>query len=321
VKVKVNLDAAGRASVKPGDVRRSAATVFSGLTVGYLFEEQKIYDVVVWGAPETRQSLTNLRDLWVEKTDSSHVPLSDVADVSIVSTPTVIKHESIAPYVDVVANVVGRDLGSVNREVASRLQKVQFPLEYHAEVLGEFAEREDAQRRILGVAIASLIGIFLLLQACFQSWRLALIAFLVLPVSIAGGVLAVLASGGAISLGSIVGFLAVLGIAARTSVLLINNYQRLEGQEGVPFGLGLVLRGVRERLSPILASSAAIFAALLPIVVFGQIPGLEIVRPTAIVIMGGVVASILVTLFVIPALYLVFGSGAGRQPDLGLTGA
>ena len=123
------------------------------------------------------------------------------------------------------------------------------------------------------------------------------------------------------TLGSIVGFFAVLGIAARNGILLINHYQRLEGQEGMPFGLDLVLRGARERLSPILASSTAIIAALLPIVVLGQIPGLEFVQPTAIVIIGGVVASTLVTLFVIPALYLVVGSGADRQPDLGLAGA
>ncbi len=198
---------------------------------------------------------------------------------------------------------------------------MKFPLEYYPQLLGEFAERQAAQKRTLGLAAAALIGIFLLLQACFRSWRLALIAFLAVPASMAGGVLAALASGGVITLGSIVGFFAVLGIAARNGILLINYYQRLEGQEGVPFGLDLVLRGARERLSPILASSAAIIAALLPIVVFGQIPGLEIVQPTAIVIVGGVVASTLVTLFVIPALYLVIGSGADREPDLGLAGA
>ena len=121
VQVQVNLDAAGRASVKPGDVRRISSTVFSGLTVGYLFEEQKINDVVVWGAPETRQSLTNIRDLWVGKSDRQTVRLSDVADVSIAPTPTVLRHESLAPYVDVVANVAGRDLGSVVEEVDDRL--------------------------------------------------------------------------------------------------------------------------------------------------------------------------------------------------------
>jgi CzcA family heavy metal efflux pump len=318
VRVKVDLDAAGLVNVKPGDVRRSSATVFSGLVAGYLFKEQKIFEVVVWGAPETRQSLTNLRDLWVEKSDRHHARLADIADVSMVSTPTVIRHERIAPYVDVVANVAGRDPGSVADEVEDRLEKIQFPLEYHTELLGEYTERESAQRRMLGAGAAALIGIFLLLQACFKSWRLPLIAITALPVSVAGGVLAAAAGGGMISLGSIVGFLAVLGIAARNGVLLIRRYQHLEERENVPFGLDLVLRGARERLSPILTSSAAIIAALLPIVVFGQIPGLEIVRPTAIVILGGLVASTLFTLFVMPALYLLIRSGEEHQPDLGL---
>ena len=171
---------------------------------------------------------------------------------------------------------------------------------------------------MLGVAVAALIGIFLLLQACFRSWRLALIAFLAIPAAVAGGVLGALAGGGVISLGSIIGFLAVLGIAARNGILLINRFQRLEGEESVPFDLYLVLRGTRERLTPILASAAATIVALLPIVVLGRIPGLEIVQPTAIVILGGLVASTLFTLFVIPALYLVIGAGAERQNNLGL---
>jgi len=291
------------------------------LNVGYLFEDQKIFDVVVWSPPEVRQSLSDVRDVLVEKTDRHHVRLDEIADVSIVSVPTVIKHFGVAPYIDVVANVDGRDLGSISRDVESRLQTVEFPLEYYPELLGEFVERQDAQKRILGVAIAALIGIFLLLQACFRSWLLALIAFLALPASAAGGVLAVLISGGVVSLGSIVGFFAVLGIAARNGILLITHYQHLEGQEGVPFDVDLVIRGARERMTPILASSAATIAALLPIVFFGLIPGLEVVQPTAIVIIGGLVASTLVTLVVLPALYLVVGSRADRQLDLGLASA
>jgi len=277
--------------------------------------------VVVWSAPETRRSLTDLRDLWVERADRHHVRLGDVADVRIVPTPTVIRHERISPYVDVVANVEGRDLGSVNRDIESRLQKVAFPLEYHPEILGEYAERQGAQRRMLGVAAAALIGIFLLLQACFRSWRLALIAFLALPASLVGGVLAAFAGGSGISLGSIVGLLAVLGIAARNGVLLIRHYQHLEGHEDVAFGRDLVLRGARERMSPILASSAATIAVLLPIVVLGRMPGLEIAQHAAIVIAGGLAAATLVTLFVIPVLYLAMGSGAGRPQDLGLADA
>ena len=317
VQIKVDLDAAARVSVKPGDVRRSAATIFSGLTVGYLYKEQKIMNVVVWGAPETRNSLDNLRDLWVEKKDRRYVRLGDIADVNIVSTPTVIRHEGIAPYLDVVANVAGRDSASVVDEVEDRLENIQFPLEYHPEILGEYAELESAREHIIGVVLTAVAGIFLLLQACFRSWRMAMIAFLALPASVAGGVLAALVSGGVISLGSIVGFLAVLGIAVRNSVLLINHYQHLERHEDVPFGLDLILLGTRERLSSILTSCAAIIAAMLPIVVLGQIPGLEITQPTAIVIIGGLLASTFFTLFVIPPLYFLIGSGAERYVEYG----
>ncbi|MGI9382816.1 MAG: efflux RND transporter permease subunit, partial [Methyloligellaceae bacterium] len=113
IRVKVDLKKASDANVKPGEVRRSAATVFAGLTVGYLYEEQKIYDVLVWSAPEERSSIDNIHNLLVERADRTHARLGDVADVAIVPTPTVLKHDGIAAYVDVVANVSGRDLASV----------------------------------------------------------------------------------------------------------------------------------------------------------------------------------------------------------------
>lgn len=320
VRVAVNLEAARRAAVKPGDVRRSAATVFSGLTVGFLFENQKIYDVVVWGAPETRNSLDDIRNVWVEKSNRHLVRLGDVADLSIEPTPTMIQHDSISPYMDVVAHVSGRDLSAINQEIEDRLRSVEFPLEYHPKVLGEYAEQLSTQQRVLWVFIATLIGIFLLLQACFRSWSLALIGFLALPAGMAGSVLAVLVTGGVAHLGSIVGFLAVLGIAARNGILLIKRYQTLEKQDGARFGLDLVLGGTGERLLPILASSIGIIVALLPMVVFGRIAGLEIPQSTAMVIIGGVIASALFTLLVLPVAYLRFGSGSGEKDDLGLSG-
>ncbi len=320
LEVNVDLDKAGKANVKPGDVRRATATVFSGLVVGFLFKEQKIYEVVVHGAPEARQSLTNLNDLWIEKSDRQYARLGDVASLKMVSTPSVIKHEAISTYVDVVANVAGRDFSSVADEVEDKLEQIKFPLEYHPELLGEYAENQSAQRRMIGAGIACLIGIFLLLQACFSSWRQALVGFSAIPVAAAGGVLAVLVSGGVLSLGSFIGFLAVLGIAARNVVLLIKGYQRLEDETGT-FSAELVLRGARERLTPLLASSAAIVGALVPLVAFGRIPGLEIVGPTAIVMIGGVVASSLFTMFIMPSLYARVRTTAPRQPDLGLAAA
>lgn len=316
IKVRVDLDRASAVNVKPGEVRRSAATIFSGLTVGFLYEAQKIYDVVVWGAPEVRQSIDDLRNVLVEKSDRHHVRLGEVADVTVESVPTVIRHDGIAPYVDVVANVAGRDLATVHRDVRARLETVTFPLEYYPQVLGEYAERLAAERQILGLGIAAAIGIFLLLQACLRSWRLACIGFLALPAGLAGAVVAVLVSGGTVTLGSLVGLLAVIGIAARSGILQIALYQQIEAERGLPFGHELVVRGAHERLPALLASAAATVAAMLPIVVFGSIAGLEILQPAAIAIIGGVVASALFALLVLPPLYLVFGRGADRQAEI-----
>ena len=303
IEIKVDIAAAERHGLKPGDIRRQVATIFAGLQVGTLFEQQKVFDVVVWGAPEARRNLSNLRDLMLENPRDTQVRLGEVAELRIVPTPTVIHHEALSPRIDVVANVRGRDLGSVAGDVARRLKEVKFPLEYRAELLGEYAERQAAQRRMLGFAIAAATGVFLLLQACFGSWRLATLVFVTLPVALVGGVLAAFAGGG-ISLGSLIGFLALLGIAARNNILLIDRYQTLQQHDGEPFGPALVQRGTRERAAPILMTAVTTVLALVPLVFLGDIAGLEIVRPMALVILGGLVTSTWLALVVIPALYL-----------------
>jgi len=183
-------------------------------------------------------------------------------------------------------------------------------------VLGEYVEREQALERLLGVALAAAIGIFLVLQAAFGSWRLASLFFVALPVALAGGVFGALLEGGAISLGSLMGFLGVLAIAIRQGVMLIRHYQRLEDEEGVPFGPDLVQRGTRERFGPILVTAFTTAAAMIALLVLGNIAGLEIVHPIAAVILGGLVTSTVFTLHIVPALYQRFG--ANREPDLGL---
>jgi len=159
------------------------------------------------------------------------------------------------------------------------------------------------------------IAIFLILHASLRNWRLASLIFLGLPAALVGGVLAAFAGDRVISLGSLVGMITVLGIAARNGILLLQHYRHLEQVEGEPFGLGLVMRGASERLSPILMTTLCTALALLPLVARGSIPGHEIEHPMAVVILGGLVTSTLLTLFVVPALYLRFGSGTGKRVD------
>jgi CzcA family heavy metal efflux pump len=315
VEIEVNLTAAEEHGIKPGDVRRQASTLLSGLQVGNLFEDQKVFDVVVWGVPELRDSLTDISNLQIA-TPSGYVPLAELAEVQIKPSPIIIKRDAVSRFVDVVVKVSGRDLSSVAADISSRLQTVQFPLEFHAEVLGASSEQLAAQQTLTGVAVAAVIGIFLLLQAAYGGWRLAFAALVTLPAALAGGTVAALLGGGILSLGSLFGFLTVLGVAVRHGIVLTGYLQHLEQNESLAFGPELVLRGVRERLGPILASTLATGLALLPLVIAGNIAGNEITRPMAVVILGGLVTSTVLTLFVLPALYLRFGSSAVTAPTV-----
>jgi CzcA family heavy metal efflux pump len=315
IEVRVDLAAAERHGLKPGDVRRAAGVLVAGEEVGDMFRGGKAYDVQVWSTPETRTSLTSIQQLPIDTPAGDRVLLEEVADVRVAPTPNQIERDQGSRRLDVGANVSdGADLGAIVSDVQDSLQRVQFPLGVHAEVLGEHAERQAAQQRLLTFGAMAAIAIFLLLQAAFGSFRLATLSFLTLPIALVGGVLATLASGGIISLGSLVGFFTVFGIAARNGILMINHFQHLEHVEGVPFGPELVLRGARERLSPILMTSLATGLALVPLVVAGQIPGHEIEHPLAVVILGGLVTSTFLNLLVVPSLYLRFAKGWRRTP-------
>lgn len=175
------------------------------------------------------------------------------------------------------------------------------------ELLGEFDEQQAAQTRLFTTGAVALAIIFLLLQVSLGSWRPAMLSFVTLPLALVGGVLAAFATGGILSIGSLVGFFTVFGIAARNGILLISHAQHLEREEGETFGPALVLRAAQERLAPILMTSLATGLALVPLVVFGERPGQEIEHPLAVVILGGLFTSTLLSLFVIPSLYLRFG--------------
>jgi Cu/Ag efflux pump CusA len=312
VQVKVNLEAAARHGLKPGEVRRWVATYMSGQEVTDMHREGKVYDVWVWSTPEVRANEDTVGELLIDTPYGGRVRLSEIADIEIVPTPNVVKRENNSRRIDVEGNVRGRDLGSVAEEVEDRIEALQFPVGYYPEVLGEYEAREKAQENLLLTSIFAAIGIFLILHVSFRNWWLASLIFLALPAALVGGILAAFAGDGIISLGTLVGILTVLGIAARNGILLIQHYRHIEEVEGEPFGPELILRGASERLSPILMTTLCTAFALLPLVIAGSIPGHEIEHPMAVVILGGLVTSTLLTLFIVPILYLRFGSRRGQ---------
>jgi CzcA family heavy metal efflux pump len=308
VDVTVDLAAAQRYGIKPGDVRRASAFLLQGEEVGDIFQEGKTYDVNVWSTPATRSNPMNIGELLINTPLGTHVRLADVADVRIVPSPNVIEREGQSRKIDVSANVRGRDLGSVAEDVKGALKTVDFPLEYHAEVLGEYAERQTAQRNLLLAGLAAVTGIFFLLYTVFGNWRLAVLVFLTLPWALVGGILAAFAfSGGTLSLGSLVGLLTILGIATRNGIMMVSHFQHLEHEEGMDFGPALVIRGAKERIAPITMTALTTGLALVPLAITGDIPGQEVEYPMAIVILGGLVTSTVLNLFVLPSLYLRFG--------------
>jgi CzcA family heavy metal efflux pump len=316
VDVRLRPEAAGRYGLTAGHVRRASTTLLKGQKVGEVFEGQKKFDVVVWGVPAVRADLAAVRALPIDTPSGVQVRLGDVADVQIVPAPNEIKRENASRRLDVTCNVQGRDLGSVAREVEERVREVPFDREYHPEFLGEHAARQTSARRLYALAALAVVGIVLLLYVDFGAWRPTLLVALTLPFALVGGVAGVLLTGGVLSLGSLVGFVTVLGIAARNGIMLVSHFRHLEAAEGETFGVGLVLRGAEERLSPILMTALATGLALLPLVIAGNKPGHEIEYPLAVVILGGLITSTVLNLFFLPPLYATFGRPVGPREDV-----
>ena len=305
--VRPNIEAAQLHGLTVGDIRRAVTTLVKGVKAGEVFEQQRIHDVTVWGAPEVRSDVEALRDIAIETPQGGRARLGDVAEIVFEPTPNEIKREGASRRIDVTCNASGRDLGSVAREIEAKVREVKFPRGTHPELLGEFAAREEAGKRLLLLGIVAVLGIVALLQADFQSARLTLLVALSLPFALVGGVFASLFTDRVLSIGSLVGFVTVLGIAARNGIMLVSHYKHLRTVEGEPAGAALFLRGAEERLAPILMTASCAGLALLPLVWKGNVPGQEIEFPMAVVILGGLATSTLLNLLLLPALVAKWG--------------
>jgi Cu/Ag efflux pump CusA len=306
IQIEVDLERAQEHGVTPGHVRRAEATLLQGIQVGSVFEEQKVFDVIVMGTPATRDSLGDVRNMLLDTPEGGYVRLGQVADVRVTESPSVIERDAVSRFIDVTADVSGRGTDAITADLENRLAELDFPLEYHAQVRADSVAQEAGGWRILGFGVASVIAMLLLMQALFGSWRLAALVLVLLPIGLVGGLFAALVDGLELSLGSMAGFLAAFGLATRMSLLLVERLRTLELEGGYPGRADLIGRVARERLTPTLTSVAAVAALALPFVVLGSRPGLEIAHPLAVVFLGALITSTATTLFLLPALYLHF---------------
>jgi len=304
IEIEVDLDKAQQVGISPGDVRRAEATLLQGIQVGSVFEDQKVFDVIVLGTPATRSSVSAVQSLLIDRPGGGQIRLGDVADVRIAQTPPVIRRDAVSRRLDVVADLDGRSAGAVAADLEQQLATMSFPLEYHAEVITNSTADEINLGRVIGFAIAAIIAAFLLFQAAFNSWRLALVATAALPLSLTGGLLTGLIGGRTFSLGALLGFLAVLGLAARYIAMVLSTIQGPDGKRGSGDDGGTVYGRSGESFGSLIISAAALAAVALPFVVLGPRPGLEILHPLALVLLGGLVSSLVVALFLLPSAYL-----------------
>jgi len=304
IEIEVNLDKAQQVGISPGDVRRAEATVLQGIQVGSVFEEQKVFDVIVKGTPATRRSVADVQSMLIDIPGGGHVRLGDVADVRVVQTPPVIRRDAVSRRVDVVADLGGRTSSAVVADLEKQLATMSFPIEYHAEVIAKTTADEIGIGRAIGFAIGAAIAALLLFQAAFNSWRLALVATAALPLSLTGGLVTGLFSGLTFGLGSLLGLLAILGLAARYITTMLSAIQGPHHMRTSSDDADTVYDRARESFGSMVTSAIAIAALVLPAVILGPRAGLEIVQPLAVVLLGGLVSSVVVALFLLPSAYM-----------------
>ncbi len=294
-------------SIREGSEAIEAA--FTGLPVSRVQQGQATYDLVVRFDPAARANLDAVRATLITTAEGARLPLSALADIRNDRAPYSISRENVQRKMVVMANVAGRDLGSVVNDIRKRVAaQVKLPTGYHIEYGGQFESAETASRTLLLLSAAVTVGIFLLLYVAFRNARDALLVMLNLPLAMIGGVVGVFAAGGVLSVASIIGFIALFGIATRNGVMMISHIHHLVEHEGVRDVFDAVKRGAEERLVPILMTALATGIALVPLVLAAGEPGSEIQSPMAVVILFGLLSSTLLNMIVVPALYLRFGA-------------
>lgn len=304
IAIDLKMDAATQFGLTPGRLMQNVTTLINGTQVGEIYLNQAIFPVVVRGQQRLRTDLATLGDLMIDTPSGAQVPLKTIAHLTIVPAPNEIKREGASRRLDVTCNVEGRDLASVATEIEAAVRgDVEFKTGYHPEFLGEYAEAKASRQRLLLLSLGSILAITIILYIDFGNWRLVFLILLALPLALASGLLGVFAGGGIISLGSLVGFVTVLGIAARNAIMLISHYRHLAVEEAGLSARELILRGAEERLAPILMTALTTGLALVPLIITGELPGQEIEYPMALVILAGLAGATLINLLVLPVLY------------------
>jgi Cu/Ag efflux pump CusA len=290
------------------DVLNTLRTAYQGDTVGQSYEGNRVFNVITILDDESRNSVAKVAKLPLRTPGGNFVLLHQIADIYQVGGRYMVEHLGGQRVQTVTSNVADRDVASFVEDARAAIaQKVQLPPGVHLEFAGSAQAQAAAQRDLVMNSLVAGIGIVLLLVVVTGSWRNVLLVLVNMPFALVGGVIAVFATGGVLTLGAMVGFVTLFGITLRNSIMMISHFEHIVGREGVRWGPEAAVKGAGDRLTPILMTSIVTALGLLPLAIGMNEPGREIEGPMALVIVGGLLSSMALNLLVLPVLALRYG--------------
>lgn len=302
VKIKPKREMMARYGIPQRNFVDFVKHAFAGEKVSDVFEEEKTFDLVLRYEDGARDNYNAIKEARIDSYDGKPVPLYYVADIQSSSGPNTINRENVKRKLVVSVNVANRDVGSVVDDIRERVDgQVEMPENYHIEYGGQFESAERASQRLLVTSLLAFLIIFVILYQEFRSTRLAGIVLLNLPLALIGGIVAVYLTSGDMSIPAIIGFITLFGIATRNGILLVSRYNKLSEYHSNLYHC--ILRGSLDRLSPILMTALTAALALIPLALAGDQSGNEIQSPMAVVILGGLLTSTFLNMFIIPVVY------------------
>lgn len=314
LRIEPDPERAAAYGVTPAALTGEMAGLMGGEKVAELYEGVRVYDLVVRLPVEWREKPERLRSLYIDSKAGQLVPLDTVANLRLATGPNTILRENLRRRFVVAINPTRPDLVNAVEELKSRVEeKLKLPEGYTISFEGEYLAQKQAARVIAITSLLILLVVVFLLHSFFKSFRFVLLVLTIIPVSLVGGVLYTHMTLDNISIATLVGFIAVGGIAARNNIMLISHYLHLMKHEGEGFTPEMVIRGTEERLVPILMTALTAGIGLIPLVLAADQPGKEILNPVAIVIVGGLVSSTLLGLGVTPTVFYTFGRKAAAK--------
>ena len=304
IQIKAKRDMLAKYGITIGQFTEFIDVAFAGEKVSQIFEDNKSFDLILRFNDENRGQIENITEALIDANDGKKIPLYYVADIISTSGPNTINRENVQRKIVVSANVSERDLRSVVSDIKTNVEgNIELPEGYHIQYGGQFESEERASKILMFTSLMALLIIFLLLYQEFKNAKMASIILVNLPLALIGGVLSIYFTSEIISIPSIIGFITLFGIATRNGILLVSRYETLQKQ-----GVNLydtIINGSLDRLNPILMTALTTALALIPLAIAGDLPGNEIQSPMAQVILGGLLSSTLLNIFIIPIVYFI----------------